>query len=231
MCGPSSALKAINNNIQDFARDVKSEASQVFDASSSVFNKIMDSVTGILKGGPSQYGFSAGEQAAKVAAATNAGATEARNLRGAAAATAGAFGGGNVATPAGVNQAAVLSANQKAAADTAAATNAITQEGYATGRENFWNATKVAEAAPGVFDASTKANSNVIDAQKQALTSQQNIDTQSDWWKSDLMKIGSVGLQAGAAALTGGASAALTAGLKAGSQVLSPTLSNAGAKS
>jgi hypothetical protein len=101
MCGPSSALKAINNNIQSFASTVQTEAGTVFDASSSVFNKIMDSVTGILKGGPSQYGYSAGEQSAKTAAAVNAGAAEARNLKGAAAATAGSVGGGNVVTPAG----------------------------------------------------------------------------------------------------------------------------------
>ncbi len=191
MCGPSSALKTINTSIQDFSNQVKTEAGTVFDASSSVFNKIMDSVTGIIKGGPSQYGYSAGEQSAKMAAAVNAGAAEARNLKGAAASSAAAIGGGNVATPAGATQAMVLAADQKAAADTAAAENQITQGGFETGRENFWQAEKTAEAAPSVFDASTAANREVTEAQHEAETSQQNIDTQSNWAMTDIMKLGS----------------------------------------
>src|SRR6266403_5397418 len=114
MCGPSAAMKSINNNIQQFATQAKTEAGAVFDASSSVFNNIMDAVTGIVKGGPSQYGYSAAEDSAKRAEAVNAGATEARNLRGAAASSAAAVGGGNVVAPAGATQVATLSASQKA---------------------------------------------------------------------------------------------------------------------
>ncbi len=194
MCGPSSAMKAINKNIQDFATTVKSEAGDVFSASSDVFHKIMDSVSGIVSGGPSQYGYSAGEQSAKTAAAVQAGATEDRNLKGAAAANVGAIGGGNVATPAGMQQATVLAADQKAAADTAAAQNEITQGGFETGRENFFKATDIAEKAPSVFDASTAANKGVTDAQTNAEQSQQNIDTQSNWAMNDVMKLGSSAL-------------------------------------
>ncbi len=217
-CGPSSALKTINSSIQSFATDVKSEASTVFDASSSVFNKIMGGITGILAGGPSQYGFSAEEQSAKTAEAVNAGGAEARNLKGAAASAGAAIGGGNVATPSGLTSSAVMSAEQKAAADTAAAENQITQQGYETGRENFFQAENIAEKAPDVFNASTEANKNVTGAQEAAMQSQQSIDSSSNWWKTDLMKLG----MAGASALTGGAAGIAKGALTSATSESSP---------
>lgn len=204
MCGPSSALKAVNQSIQDFATTVKSEAGDVFAGASSVFNKIMSSVTGIVAGGPSQYGYSAGEQSAKTAAAVQAGAAEARNLKGAAASQVGAIGGGNVATPAGMQQETTMSAEQKAASDTAAAENQITQGGFETGRENYENAINTMEKAPDVFNASTAANKNVTAAQTEAETSQQNIDTQSNWAMNDVMKLGATAISGATGALTGG---------------------------
>lgn len=194
MCGPSSALKSINTSIQNFATQAKSEAGAVFDASSSVFNNIMSSVTGIVSGGPSQYGYSAGEQSALSAAAVQNGATEARNLKGAAAAAVGAIGGGNVVTPAGMQQQTILSAEQKAAADTAAAQNQIIQSGYQQGNKNYEEAIATEEKAPDVFNPSTAANAGVSKAQTEAETSQQNIDTQSNWAMNDIMKLGSSAL-------------------------------------
>lgn len=190
MCGPSSALKAINTSIQDFASTAKSEAGDIYKDASSVFRTIMDSVSGILSGGPSQYGYSAGEQSAKTAAAVNAGAAEARNLKAAAATTGAAIGGGNIALPSGAVTGAVLGAEQKAASDTAGALNQITQEGFATGRDNFFKAQEVAEKAPSVFSTSVEANKGVSEAQKTAMESQQNIDTQSNWAMNDIMKLG-----------------------------------------
>ena len=145
MCGPSAAMKNINNNIQDFASKVKSEAGDVFDASSDVFHKIMGSVEGILKGGPSQYGYSAGEDSSRRALAVQQTGAEARNLRAAAGASAAAIGGGNTVAPAGSTQAAVLSANQKAAEDNAMIQNQITSEGFAKGERSFDTALKATE--------------------------------------------------------------------------------------
>ena len=98
MCGPSSALKAINTSIQDFAGQVKDEAGQIFGDASQVFNTVMNSVKGIIAGGPSQFGYSQGEFSAKNAAAVNAGGAEARNLKAAAASSAAAVGGATTTT-------------------------------------------------------------------------------------------------------------------------------------
>lgn len=196
MCGPSSAMKQLNASVQDFSRQVKSEAGDIFKDASSVFHNIMDSVEGIVKGGPSQYGYSAEEQSAKTAAAVNAGAAEARNLKGAAASSVAAIGGGNTVAPAGTTQEIVLSADQKAAADTATAENQIVQEGYEVGRDNFFKGLAAEEKAPEVFNASTEANRGVTEAQQNAVQSQQNIDTQSNWAMNDIMKLGTSAVSA-----------------------------------
>jgi hypothetical protein len=83
-----------------------------------------------------------------------------------------------------------MAANQRAAADTAAAKNEITQEGFAKGERIFNTGLKAAEEAPSVFNASTAANQGVTAAQHEAETSQQNIDTQSNWAMNDIMKLG-----------------------------------------
>lgn len=210
MCGPSSALKAINSSIQDFAGKVKDEAGQIFGDASKVFNDVMNSVTGIVKGGPSQFGYSAGEFSAKNAAAVNAGAAEARNLKGAAASAAAAVGGGNTVTPAGITQATVLSADQKAAADTAAAENQILQEGFAKGYDEWKTGLETELKAPNVFSVANEANSNVTKAQHEAETSQQNIDAQSNWAMNDIMKLGTSAISGLTSGATGGLSGAVS---------------------
>lgn len=190
MCGPSSATKAINSSIQDFAGTVKSQAGDIFSGASTVFHNIMDSVKGIVSGGPSQFGYSQGEYSAKTAAAVNAGAAEARNLRGAAASSSAAIGGGNVAAPAGATQTATMAAEQKAAADTATAENEIVQGGFETGRQNYENAINTEEKATEVFNPATSANASVTGAQHEAMTSQTQMDQASNWAMNDVMKLG-----------------------------------------
>jgi hypothetical protein len=206
MCGPSSQMKAINQNIQQFSNQMTSEAGQIFGDSSTVFNNIMGAMQGIVNGGPGQQGFSAAEDSAMNASAVNAGAAEARNLKSAAASGVGAIGGGNVVAPAGSTQAAVTNAETQAASDTANAENQIVQQNYATGRQNFFNAAGAEEQAPNVFGVANQANSAAGQEQKTAMTSQQNIDTQNNWWKSALLKFGTSVLQGPQMSSMGGGS-------------------------
>lgn len=216
MCGPSDAMKNLNASIQDFAGKVKSEAGDIFGDASTVFNNIMNTVTGIVTGGPSQFGYSQNELNAKNAAAVNAGAAEARNLKAAAGSSAAAIGGGNVTLPSGATVSAETAAQQKAAADTAEAENAILQGGYETGRENFFKSAALEEQAPNVFGTSIEANKNVQEAQKTALQSQTNIDTQSNWAMNDVMKLGTAAVSAAVGGATGGAGGGFLGGLFGG---------------
>lgn len=200
MCGPSSAMKQINQNIQAFSTKVTDEAGTIFGDANSVFNDIKNAMSGIVRGGPSQAGFSQAELSARNAAAVQAGGAEARNLRGAAAAATGAIGGGNIVAPAGATQQMVMSANQRAAADTAAELNKIQTENFETGRENFFKASAAEEAAPGVFSTTNQANEVAQAGQKQAQQSQKELDTQSNWWQPLLEK----GVMGAVGAFTGG---------------------------
>lgn len=189
-CGPSGAMKAINASVQQFATQAKAEASSVFDASSTVFNNIMKSTQQIVAGGPSQMGYSQAELSALNSQAIEAGATMARNLKGAAASASAAIGGGNTVTPAGGTQASIQAGDIAAATQTAQTENQILESGYETGRQNYEAAIGQEEKAPDVFNASTAANEGVVKAQTNAEQSQQNIDTQSNWAMNDIMKLG-----------------------------------------
>ena len=189
-CGPSSALKAVNQNIQNFATTVQSEAGTVFGAANSVFNKITGALSGIIAGGPGQNGWSASQNAARTAATVQAGAAEARNLKGAAASSVAAIGGGNTVAPAGSTQQIVQNADIQAASDTAAGLNQNQIANAQAGQQEFNSAISAEEQAPSVFNASTAANQGVNSANQSAFQSQSQMDTQSNWAMNDIMKLG-----------------------------------------
>lgn len=200
MCGPSDKLKAINTQIQDFSKQVTQEAGTVFGDANTVFNNMIGGLQQIVQGGPSQEGFSAAEKANRTAAAVNAGATEARNLKGAAATGVAAIGGGNTVMPAGSTAATVMAANQKAAGDTAQAQSDIENEDYTKGNENWKFATQAEQNLPNVFNSTSAFNKDAQAGQEQAQKSQQSIDTASNWWQP--MITSAIG--AGVGAFTGG---------------------------
>jgi hypothetical protein len=195
MCGPSSALKAVNQNIQNFATTVQSEAGTVFGAANSVFNKITGALSGIIAGGPGQNGWSASQNAARTAATVQAGAAEARNLKGAAASSVAAIGGGNTVAPAGSTQQIVQNADIQAASDTAAGLNQNQIANAQAGQQEFNSAISAEEQAPSAFNASTAANQGVNSANQSAFQSQSQMDTQSNWAMNDVMKLGSSAVQ------------------------------------
>lgn len=194
MCGPSSALKAVNNQIQNFATTVKDEAGTIFGAANSVFNKITGALDGIVKGGPGQNGWSATENAARTAQTVQAGAAEARNLKGAAASSVAAIGGGNTVTPAGSTQQIVQNADIQAASDTAAGLNQNQIVNAEAGRDEFNKAIQAEQQSTQVFNPATAANQTVDSANKTAFQSQQEMDNQSNWAMNDIMKLGSAAI-------------------------------------
>lgn len=183
MCGPSSGLKAINTATQNFATSARQEASTVFGDASTVFSNLMGPLQQIIKGGPGQAGYSAAELNAMNSQAITEGATEARNLGGAAASADAAIGGGNTVTASGTTAANVLAAKAQAASDTASAENQITQNNYAQGNRNFEAAVGQEAGLPNVFNAATSSEGEASTANANALKSQQAVDTQSNWWQ------------------------------------------------
>jgi hypothetical protein len=191
MCGPSSGLKAINTNIQNFSSQLTSEAGTVFGDSSSVFNNILSSMQGIVAGGPEQQGFTSTELNAMNTQADQGGATLTRNLKGAAIAS----GGGTAVTDPGATIAATDNAEQSGTAQVAGAKNQITQNNYQTGNQNFFAASNMEEQAPNALGAAAGFNSTAGSEQELAGASEQNINTQSSWWKDPVMKAGAAAAQ------------------------------------
>lgn len=194
MCGPSSALKAVNTQIQNLATTVSDEGKTIFGAANSVFNKITGALDGIIKGGPGQNGWSASENAARTAQTIQAGATEARNLKGAAASSVAAIGGGNTVAPAGSTQQIVQNADIQAASDTAAGLNQNQVVNAEAGRDEFNKAVQAEEQATQVFNPANAANQTSVGANESAFKSQQEMDNQSNWAMNDIMKLGSSAL-------------------------------------
>lgn len=194
MCGPSGALKDLNTQIQSFSKTMVGQASTVFGTTNSIVQKLKTSLDNIINGGPSQMGFSQSELNAKRAAAIENGGTMARNLKGAASSAVAAIGGGNTVAPAGSTQDAVLGAETVAASKTASDLNTIEQQGYERGNDNFWKATEGETRLPSMYSTAEGFDRNAMSGLETAQKSQQEMDTQSNWWKPMVMKLGMAGL-------------------------------------
>lgn len=205
MCGPSGALKNLNTTVQGFAKTMVGQAKTVFGTTNAIVQKLNASLDNIVNGGPSQMGFSESELSAKRAAAVEAGGAMARNLKGAAASSIAAIGGGNTVNPAGSTQATVLDATTSAASKTASDLNTIEQQGFERGNENYWNAVKGEEGLPSMYSTASTFNKDAMGALDQAQKSQQEMDTASNWWKPLLMQAGTAAL----GAATGGVGSAI----------------------
>jgi hypothetical protein len=208
MCGPSSQLQALNKTVTGILGSAQNEAKTIFGSASTVFNNLVGGLQRIVNGSPSQTGFSTAEVNAKNAAAVQGGATMARNLGGATAASTAAIGGGNAVTPAGGTEAAVLAAKTAAATETAQAENQVVQQNYERGNENFWKATGEEKQLPGMFGTAVGAEGEVNTAAKNAVSTQQEIDKQNNWWQPMVTSAIGGAAKVGLGMLTGGGSLA-----------------------
>jgi hypothetical protein len=201
MCGPSSAEKALNSNIQSFASTVESQAKQVFGDVSGLFNSVTASLGKIVAAGPGQQGWGAAETSAVNSQIVNNAATSARNEKSAVGNAVSAIGGGNTVSPSGLATAVNLQTNQAVEATKSQQEEQATVANYQEGNQNYFKAINGEEAAPNMFNAATSATNAASDANKEAVSSQQMIDSQSNWWQPLLAAgIGAAG-SLGAAAI------------------------------
>jgi hypothetical protein len=183
MCGPSSAEKALNNTIQSFASTVESQAKQVFGAVSGLFNSVTASLGKIVAAGQGQQGWGAAETGAVNSQIVNNAATSARNEKSAVGNAVSAIGGGNTVSPSGLATAVNLQTNQAVEATKSQQEEQATVANYQQGNQDYFAAINGEEAAPNMFNAATNATNSANDANKEAVSSQQMIDSQSNWWQ------------------------------------------------
>ena len=183
MCGPSSVEKALNSTIQSFASTVESQAKQVFGDVSGLFNSVTASLGKIAAAGAGQQGWGAAETSAVDSQIVNNAATSARNEKSAVGNAVSAIGGGNTVSPSGLATAVNLQTNQAVEATKSQQEEQATVADFQQGNQNYFAAINGEEAAPNMFNAATNATNSANDANKEAVSSQQMIDSQANWWQ------------------------------------------------
>ena len=209
MCGATGAQNQIQAGQQSLFNNMVGQAQQVFGNSSQVFNDLMSTYSPIVAAGPNQQGYSPTELASMNSQAiTNAG-QQYKNQKEALGDQQAAYGGGTANLPGGSNLARQTSLAENTGNLTAASLNQITQNNYATGRANYWQAAQGLAGAPSVFNPATSAASSAVGAGAQAANTANQIASQSNSWQQ--LVGGALGAVAGAA--TGGLTNSLGGGV------------------
>lgn len=201
-CGPSSAMKGLNRNIQAFSGTMTQEAQQIFGDASGLFNSLKSSLDKIVQGGIDQQGWGAAESNAVTAQIMDQAAVNARNEKAAAGNAIAAIGGGNTVSPSGLETAVTLQTNQAVEQAKSQQLEQATVANYEAGRQNYFNAIGEEQKLPGMLTVANDANKNAMGGLQQAQQSQASIDKASNWWQPLVMS----GIGAAASFATGGLS-------------------------
>jgi hypothetical protein len=181
-CGATPQQKEIADSQQSLMQQMTDQAKQIFGGSSSVFGDLLNTFAPTVAAGPNQRGFSAPEKSALDSSAiTNTGEAYTHASRAAREAEA-AVGGGNTYLPGGADIGINTSIANEGAKQTASALNQIDQADFATGRQNYENATKGLESATGVFNPATEGGSAATNSGEAAAKTANDIATQDNSW-------------------------------------------------
>lgn len=209
MCGASGQQKQAYGDIASLANTLRSNFQTIFAGNMNILNNLESSLAPTVAGGVGQYGFTGAEDAAKRTQATEqiaqAGAQASNLVRGSLAAQ----GGGNTFLPSGSEAAIESSLAQNTAVKQAQAQLGITEQGYETGRENYFQSVGLAGGLPGELENPATSAGNAALGGAQAQMEGANAITQANnaWVAPVAGMIGAVGSAAlGIPSLGGGGS-------------------------
>lgn len=206
MCGSSQAMNQVNQSQTALFSQLINQLGGEFGAASSIFNELQSSLAPIVAAGVNQQGFSAAELASmNTQAIQNAGNTYAQESQAANEAMA-ARGGGNIALPSGAQSQVQEEIGTAAENQKSSALEKITQENYATGRQNYFNALGALSAAPGVFGTANQAANAATGAGGSAMQGATQIQQANNSWMGLLGGILGNAAQVGEGFATGGLS-------------------------
>ena len=190
-CGASSAEKAAANQQASFAQMLYNNYSTYFGQQSSILSDIKDTMEPVLEAGPNQTGFSSAENAALNTEAIDTNAAAAERAGGAVNAEL-AGRGDNSGLESGVDKQIQAGIKSKAAGSLASEQNEITEENYATGRQNFEEANNTLLNTAGQFNPSSIA-SEFNTGSENEFNEQSKINTENNALGSELLG-GALGL-------------------------------------
>jgi hypothetical protein len=139
MCGDNTDLKNISDEQNEFYKQLSTQYTQVFGQNQAITGALTSVFMPILAAGPSQTGFSQGQETAMRTQNLENVATDYGQAQKATAQILAARGGGNTLLPSSVDANLIAQNANAAAATRAAGDNSITQQNYAQGYQN-WNA-------------------------------------------------------------------------------------------
>ena len=182
-CGATPGQQQIAQSQTSGYNTLVNQAQSEFGNASGVFQDLVSSFAPIVAAGPNQQGFSPAEVSAMNSQAiTNTGQAY-RNEKAAVGNANSAVGGGNTGdTSGGATVGENLSLAENAGNQTASELNNITQQNYATGRQNYFNAASGLAGAPGVFGTANQAGQVATGAGEAAAGTQNQIASQNNSW-------------------------------------------------
>jgi hypothetical protein len=145
-------MKDANAMIMQTAHTLSGDFSNVFGKNMGILDTIMGPIKSIISKGASQFGLSPAEEAAERTMAMDSTAAAGKQISQAVNDAEAAKGGGNAYLPKGADAAIEEDIAARTAEQNVQEQLGITTRGYQIGRENFWDATKVAMKAPGALE-------------------------------------------------------------------------------
>lgn len=190
--GPSQASQNLAGQQSNLAGTMQNDFSTQFANQSKALSTLSTNLTPIVNGGVNQQGYSAPELAAMNTSAINNAGAATRNAQQKTATTLAGQGGGG-ANPAGLASGIQDQINGSIASaganELAGAQNSIVQGNYATGRQNFFNATQGEQQLASSYDPS-KYGSEAAQTLGQASAAQDKIDSEKGSVLGDITAVG-----------------------------------------
>lgn len=196
-CGATQQQQNVGNEQNTLFQNMVNQGTQIFGASSAIFNDLVSAFSPVVSAGPGQQGFSAGEESNLNSAAITNTATAYRNADQAVKENESAVGGGNTALPGGAQIGADTAVATAGAQQESSELNQINEANYAQGRANFFQAASDLAEAPNVFSPATSAESAATNSGAAASNTQNQIAQENDSWVQSVT--GALGGIAGAA--------------------------------
>ena len=193
-CGASQEQKDTEQAQSDFMKQTMQQSQEVFGATNSVFQGLMKTFAPIVAAGPSQKGFSPQEESNLNSQAITQTGQAYKNAAAAVGNAQAAQGGGTMALPSGAQVGQNLQLASSAANQTSSELSQITENNYATGRQNYEQAVQGELAAPGVFNTSTGAsNAGTSSGEATANTANQIAQQNNSWMSAVSGALGTIG--------------------------------------
>lgn len=184
-CKASPAEKDLQKQEAAFYSTLTANYKQQFAGQTAILNSLNAAFQPIIAAGPDQFGFSPQETASLRTSASDVNANNFQNAETALNENLASRGGGNIYTPSGATAQLEAGLLTSEAQQEAGSQNAITEAGYATGRQNFMSAAGILGNTAQIYNPVSYAGAGNT-AESQAFNQANIIQQQNTAWEGQL---------------------------------------------